>query len=164
MAFWKEIPGYEGLYLVSSDGDIVALPKKSRKKGRLMKLSLRGTDYLKYQCVRLSKDGKTKSCSVHRLVAEAFLPNPEGLPEVNHKDKDPMNNRVDNLEWCTRQYNIEYSKNKAVLQMIGGVVVNIFDSITHASEITGINRRSINNVLTGWAATAGGYQWKYATE
>jgi len=164
MASWKEIPGYEGLYLVSSDGDIVALPKKSRTKSRLMKPCLRGRDYLKYQCIRLTKDGKGKIHSVHRLVAEAFLPNPEGLPEVNHKDRNPMNNRVDNLEWCTRQYNIEYSKNKAVLQITGGAVVNTYDSITHASDITGINRRSISNALTGWAATAGGYQWKYATE
>ena len=164
MASWKEIPGYEGLYLVSSDGDIVALPKKSRKKGRLMRPFLRGPGYLKYLCVHLTKDGIGKMFSVHRLVAMAFLPNPEGLPEVNHKDENPMNNRVENLEWCTRQYNIEYSKNKAVLQMNGGEIVNRFDSITHASRETGINRRSINNVLTGWAAKAGGYQWKYAIE
>jgi len=163
MASWKEIPGYEGLYLISSDGDILSLPKMSRKKAKLLKPCLRG-DCVKYQFVRLSKDGKTEKFSLHRLVAMAFLPNPEELPEVNHKDKNPMNNKVENLEWCTRQYNIEHGKNKAVYQMNGGHVVNRFQSITHASESTGIGRRNINNVLKGWAVNAGGYQWKYVTE
>lgn len=164
MASWKEIPGYEGLYLVSDDGNVFALPKKSRRTAKMLKPYLRGTDYLKYQCVSLFKDGGVRRFAVHRLVAEAFLPNPDRLPEVNHKDENTMNNRADNLEWCTRQYNIEYSKNKAVYQINGEEIVGRYDSITHASERTGINRRSINNALKGWAIRAGGYRWKYVTD
>ena len=169
MAEWKEVAGYEGLYLVSNLGDVVALPKtvtakdgkKYHHKARQMGKHTRGRDGLFYHFVALTKNGVKKSCSVHRLVAETFIPNPENLPEVNHKDKNPFNNRADNLEWCTRQYNIEYSKNKTVEQLNGGKVIARFKSIMDASRKTGIGRRNINNALKGWAKMAGGYEWRY---
>lgn len=99
--------------------------------------------------------------SVHRLVAEAFIPNPDNLPEVNHKDENGLNNSVDNLEWCSHQYNIEYSKNKAVVQYYDGERIAEYKSIKVASQQTGINRKSISNVLNGWSKTAGGYEWDY---
>lgn len=172
MALWSEIRGYEGLYLLSSDGDIVALPKTVNGRNRSgpivahrmakpIKKHLRGHYGAMYEAVTLSKNGVSKVYSVHRLVAEAFIPNPDRLPEVNHKDENPLNNSVDNLEWCTRQYNIDYSKSKPVLQIKDGKTIRKFKSIAEAGKQTGIGRRNINNVLCGWSKTAGGFVWKY---
>lgn len=171
MVEWKEVSGYEGLYLVSSHGDIIALPKLTKcgkkilhRKSKALKTFLRGKQGVFYKSVWLNKDGESKTFSVHRLVAQAFLPNPDGLPEVNHKDENTLNNDVSNLEWCTRQYNIEYSKSKAVYQLDENGIVAKHKSITRASEATGIKRTAINNVLTGWAKTAGGFGWQYCQE
>lgn len=169
MALWKDIAGYEGLYQVSDEGEVRVLKrtvsskdgKTYSRKPKMMKSHLRGQRRLKYEAVVLAKDGQSKSYSVHRLVACAFIPNPDNLPEVNHKDENTLNNRVDNLEWCTHQYNIDYSKSKPVLQIHNGSVVAQFKSIKEAGRQTGIKRRAINNVLTGWAKTAGGYRWVY---
>lgn len=170
MAMTKGVLGYEGLYRVSSDGKIFALPKTVKvgekiqhRKGKTLKPGMRGKKGLMYKFVVLS-DGKgdTEKKAVHRLVAEAFIPNPNGLPEVNHKDQNTMNNSVENLEWCTRQYNTEYSKAKKVEQYeINGTKVRDYKSIVKAADATKIARRAINNALKGWAKTAGGYCWKY---
>ena len=176
MSEWREIPGYEGLYLISDSGDIVALPKPVmcgkklvHRKAKPIKQTVRGTSKnekknFPYPCVSLTNGKQRKIHSIHRLVAEAFIPNPNNLPEVNHKDENPFNNSVGNLEWCTHQYNIEYSKNKAVIQLKNGLVVGRHSSITHASENTGIGRQNINNALRKRSASAGGYQWKYCNE
>lgn len=168
MALWKDIAGYEGLYQVSDEGDVISLPrvvksgnKTLHRKGRPIRPGLRGRGGLMYKMVVLCKDGESKTCSVHRLVAQAFIPNYDNLPEVNHKDQDTLNNRVDNLEWCTRQYNIDYSKSKPVVQIFDGKEIARFKSIKEAGRVTGVKRTSINNVLTGWAKTAGGFQWSY---
>lgn len=169
---WKDVNGYEGLYLVSSEGDILSLPRtvKTRnasgcitihRKAKRIKPRLRGRGDLMYQAVTLSKDGKSKTYSLHRIVALAFIPNPENYDEINHKDENPLNNRVDNLEWCTRQYNIDYSKSKRVAQYLNGEKIAEYKSISYASELTGIKRTSINNALGGWSRTAGGYEWRY---
>lgn len=171
MARWSEIGGYEGLYLVSDEGEVIALPKvvkssyrTARRKAKPIKIHLRGKNGHNYEAVTLSKDGVSKSYSVHRLVAQAFIPNPGNLPEVNHKDENTLNNRVDNLEWCTRQYNIEYSKEKAVLKIDESGEITKYKSISAASKETGVGRTSINNALCGWATSAGGYKWAYVTE
>ena len=96
---WKKIPNYEN-YDVSNLGKI-----RNSKTSILRKTSIFRTGY---EMVVLFKNGKRKNCSVHRLVAEAFIPNPNNLPEVNHKDEIKTNNFVDNLEWCTRIYNENY--------------------------------------------------------
>lgn len=169
MARWREIKGYEGLYLVSDDGQIVALPRTyicgdktmHRKEAKPMKKFLRGRDGLLYEGVALSRDGDTKRFSVHRLVAEAFVENPCCYDVVNHIDHDTRNNHYTNLEWCSQQYNNEYGHNKPVIQIYDDEVVAEYKSITHASKITKIGRTSINNVLRGWSTTAGGYRWEY---
>ena len=172
MSLWKDVDGYEGLYIVSDEGEVISLPREvhtkngsgemtAHRKARKLKPYLRGNEGLMYEAVALTKDGKTVGHSVHRLVAKAFIPNPDDLPEVNHKDKDTTNNCVENLEWCTRQYNIEYSKNKRVGQYIDGEKVAEYKSIAYASKMTGILSTSITNALTGWSKTAGGYEWKY---
>ena len=106
---WRPVVGYEGLYEVSSYGRVRSLDRYDSKnhfiKGRILKLSDDGRGYL---FVQLSSNGKVKKFLVHRLVAIAFIPNPDNLLEVNHRNEDKSNDNVDNLEWCTRKYNINY--------------------------------------------------------
>lgn len=100
MEEWKEIPGYEGLYEVSNMGNV-----RNVRRNKLLKLSKTTNGYIR---VSLCKNGIKTGLTVHRLVAEAFIPNPYNLPEVNHRDEDKTNNRVDNLEFCDRKYNVNY--------------------------------------------------------
>lgn len=172
MALWKNIAGYEGLYQVSDDGQVKSLPRIKcngrgyyQTKEKILHPGKRGRDGLLYQFVVLSDGEAVSHISVHRLVADAFLENAEKLPEVNHKDKNTMNNCVSNLEWCTREYNINYSKAKRVSQFsLLGEKIAEYQSIVVASEITGISRTAINNNLRNWSKTAGGYIWKYEQE
>ena len=169
MANWKDVKGYEGLYLVSDEGEVYSLPRIVNNGrgtyvtgGRVLKPGKRAQYY---SFVILSNGENIEHKSLHRLVAEAFIPNPNDYPEVNHIDENPDNNAANNLEWCTRQYNIDYSKSKKVSQWtMGGEKVAEYKSIAFASQISGINRKAINNALVGWSKTAGGYIWKYETE
>ena len=116
MENWRSIKGYEGLYEVSDLGRVRSLDRSipavchgrqstRKKKGKVLALATASNGY-KQIC--LSKDGSHIIYRVHRLVAEAFLDNPDGLPEVNHKDEDKTNNCFWNLEWCTHSYNSSY--------------------------------------------------------
>ena len=103
---WKDIEGYEGLYQVSTLGRVKSLKYWGGKRTAILSQAKRKDGYL---MVGLSRDGITKSKSVHRLVAQAFIPNPNNLEMINHKDEVPDNNCVSNLEWCSRSYNQLYS-------------------------------------------------------
>ena len=100
MEIWKEIPGYEGLYEVSNTGMIRSL--------RYNKIMIPNTNRCGYEYINLCKDGIIKTKTIHRLVAQVFIPNPDNLPIVNHKDEDKTNNNADNLEWCNQKYNVNY--------------------------------------------------------
>ena len=103
---WKDVVGFEGIYQVSITGIVRRLyPNKTKI---LKQCKAGGRTNKEYLYVNMSANGKYRSSSVHRLVAEAFIPNPERLPQVNHKDEDKFNNCVDNLEWCTASYNNSY--------------------------------------------------------
>ena len=106
---WKDIIGYEGLYQVSSLGRVRSLDRYDERncfrKGKVLSPGIKPDGYL---VVVLSCNGKHKTIKVHRLVAQAFIPNPDGLPQVNHKNEDKSNNRVENLEWCDAKYNINF--------------------------------------------------------
>lgn len=109
---WKDIQGYEGLYQVSNLGRVKHLPyeyminnTKIIKKEHILKPHKNNCGYM---LVSLFKSRKNRQFFLHRLVAKAFIPNTNNLPEVNHKDEDKTNNRLSNLEWCTRKYNINY--------------------------------------------------------
>ena len=109
---WRDIKGYEGLYQVSSLGRVKSLPKVFNPRGydqirkeKILNPGMSGK-YRNYPNVKLvDADKKSKYWKVHRLVAEAFIPNPNNLPIINHKDEDPSNNKVENLEWCTYSEN-----------------------------------------------------------
>ena len=105
---WKDVVGYEGLYQVSDMGQVRSL--NWRGSGLVRNMYLKPT-HDGYRQVVLYKDGKGKTSRVHRLVAEAFIPNPENLPLINHKDEVASNNCVSNLEWCTHSYNMRYWMN-----------------------------------------------------
>ena len=105
---WKDIEGYEGLYQVSNTGKIKSLKSWGGNNERIMKPRNQGTGYLS---IGLSKDKKCRQFLVHRLVAQAFIPNPNNYDFVNHKDENKTNNVIENLEWCTKSYNSIYYLN-----------------------------------------------------
>jgi len=174
---WKDIKGYEGIYQVSNTGKIKRIGKYSNQFGytwesdRLLKPSPKDNQYL---IVNLSKNGKIKQKYVHRLVAEAFIPNPENKPTINHKDGDRSNNHVSNLEWATYAENnihsIEVldrdtknsSDSKPVLQFDKqGNFIKEYPSMREAQRQTGIY--GIDKVCNRvkYRHTAGGYIWRY---
>ena len=164
---WRDIKGFEGLYQVSNTGKVKSL-ERTVWNGRgyrtvpekIMKTHDNGKGYLQ---VKLCKDGKGKKYKINRLVAQAFLDNPNNLPEVNHKDKIRTNDNVDNLEWCTKQYNIDYSLSKAVIGInkISGLIIE-FPSLMEAERQTGINHGNVCKCLKGNLKSTGGFYWIYA--
>jgi hypothetical protein len=169
---WKDIKGYEGLYAVNEKGEIKALERKVKKgdcwvtKKECLKSFNLHRGYLK---VVLSKDGKAKTYRVHRIVAEAFIENPNNYTEVNHIDEDKTNNCVENLEWCNREHNIEHSikSGKFIIKMVSqydleGNFIKTYKSVSEAERETGIPRTHICKCVLGRYGhkTAGGYVWK----
>lgn len=163
---WRDIKDYEGLYQVSNLGRVKSLifwsnvHKKFFKREKIMKFGRNKQGYL---TVVLCKDKIQTGKNVHRLVAEAFIPNPRKLQEINHKDENPSNNCVDNLEWCTHKYNINYGiRGKKVIQYdLKGNKIKEWNSAVEASKKTKICAGSICKCRSGSYKTAGGYIWKY---
>ena len=114
MEIWKDINNYEGLYQISNEGNVKSLDKSynvgyggiKHQEEIILKPTYVGNGYLH---VCLCKNGNKEYKRIHRLVAEAFIPNPNGYPTVNHKDENPENNKVENLEWCTQLDNVRHS-------------------------------------------------------
>ena len=125
-----------------------------------------------YPAVDIRCNGKKKKAFVHRLVAEAFIPNPDNLPCVNHKDENKANNNADNLEWCTVQYNnaygsrqtmCDFKRGKAVVAYKDGKPQELYWSIAEAARAVGCNPKSIRQALFGekWVKTIKGYEWRF---
>ena len=153
----KDIKNYEGLYAVTEDGRVWSY----RNNKWLKPLDSRG-----YVHVQLSKNGNRVNYLVHRLVAEAYLPNPNNLPHVNHKDEKKLNNSVDNLEWCTEAYNNSYGTHLARLRKPVHCIEldKTFSSLYEAAKAVNIAYCGISNCLSGRRQTAGGYHWRYINE
>lgn len=150
----KEIEGYKD-YSVDEQGNVWSL-----KTGRVLKPEIHTNGYLR---VGLFKDGKQKHYRVHRLVAETFIPNPLGLPEVNHIDEDKTNNCVDNLEWCDSKYNMNYGTaiNRRSKPVVCVELNKTFKSIMEAERELGISNKKIVDCCKGKRKTTGGYHWRY---
>lgn len=178
METWKDIKGYEGRYQVSDLGRVKSLCRSYstgaysamiNMSERIMRQKTRKSGY---RVVGLWLDGVQKDHYVHRLVAEAFLDNKDNLPYINHKDRNPGNNVVGNLEYCTPQYNAVYcgahlvggnKRKKPIIQLsIDGAIVKVWDSAKTAGLELKCNPRNINNALKNpRRKTAYGYVWKY---
>lgn len=173
---WRNVKGYEELYQVSNYGQIRSVDrfvgyrykgKQRIYKGRLLKQVERNG----YLSVSLSKGNIIKQKSIHRLVAEAFLPNPSNLPLVNHIDENKKNNMVSNLEWCSCAYNTNYgsgrkkqaeSQQKVVLQYDkDGNLLNQYPSATIAALKNGYNLKTISQCCRGRTKSAYNYIWRY---
>ena len=156
---YKLIEGYPD-YMVSSDGKVWSL-----KYGRMKELKPE-TNTRGYLQVGLCNNGQLTFKLVHRLVAEAFIPNPDNLPQVNHKDEDKTNNSVENLEWCTAEYNSNFgTRNEKVAKALSKAVVcvetgEVYPSTHEASRKTGVNQRNICSCCNGKRQSAGGYHWQ----
>ena len=171
---WKDVKGFEGIYQVSSLGRIKSFHRAKKfhcKEEHILNPTLVNTGY--YQ-VTLYGNKKRRKCLVHALVAEAFLPNPEHLPYINHKDENRLNNAVDNLERCTVKYNNNYgtamlrqmvTKGTPVSQyLVSGHLLATYASSGIASYFTGVKKHQIKDCLQGRCATGGGYVWRYADD
>ena len=174
---WKDIEGYEGLYQVSNLGNVRSLDRivdyghsKAYRKGKNLSGSYASGGYAQ---VQLNHNKKTKQELIHRLVAKAFIPNPNNLPCVNHKDENKRNNCVENLEWCTEKENINYGTRTVrrtktvsvpvVMCDLDGAGIMEFDSVNEAArKIHSINiAGNITECCKGRRKTACGYKWKY---
>lgn len=174
---WKDIKDYEGLYEINSSGHI-------RRKGsaKLLKQA-KGKDYMQ---VSLCKCNHKVTKTVHRLVAETFLENPNELRCVNHKDENKLNNNVENLEWCSAKYNTSYGdciqkranshrgkkhrysehvKCRKITQQFDNNMnlIKEFNSLTEASKSTGIAIQNISASCLGKTKESGGFIWRYKT-
>ena len=153
-------------YIVTSDGEIYS--NKYKTPRRLKTHINRGG----YERVGLCKNGKQKLFLVHDIIADAFIPNPDNKPYVNHKDENKLNNSVGNLEWCTTSENNNYgtrlariadAKKKKVIQVsISGEIIRVWDSQSDASKALGL--KNINNCLKGKRKRCGGYEWRYSND
>lgn len=176
MEEWRPVVGYEGLYEVSSTGKVKSLFR--------YKKVLKPNYCTTYPTVQLFKDGRGKCALIHRLVAEAFIPNPLNLPQVNHIDENTRNFSIENLEWCDAKYNMNYGNGartrhtkidysgenrKEIARKNGKLVCKAviqsstirYESAKEASIKTGINASHIAECCKHKRKTAGGYTWEY---
>ena len=163
---YRDIKGYEGKYQVSNLGNVKSLHYNNTDKEKIMKPSIVGG----YKRVYL---GGNCNIAVHHLVAEAFIPNPNALPIINHKDEDKLNNCVDNLEWSTYAYNSNYgtskhriaeNESKAINQYsLDGVFIKRWNSGTQINKQLGFSNGNICSCCRGNQKTAYGFKWRYAT-
>lgn len=167
---WKDISEFEGLYQVSNLGRV-------RNRDGLVKQTK--TNNRGYIQICLHKQGKSYYKLMHRVVAEAFIPNPNELPQINHKDEDKNNNTIQNLEWCTNMYNRHFgtsiqrmaqhhnysevakASSKPVLQLKDGMVIKQYESVMAASREVGISDSAIRQVCYGRNKNSAGFQWQY---
>lgn len=176
----KPVPGYEGRYHL--DPEIMRVV--NTRTGRPLKPTVDGAGYAEVQLYRNNKGTHKR---LHQLFAEAYIPNPNNLPEVNHKDEDPTNFQLDNLEWCTHPYNMNYGtinerrgqniskalrgkpkpwvaeqKGKPIVAIDAWGNETVYPSGREAARQLGVRQSSITYVLSGQRKTANGYRFRYA--
>lgn len=156
---WKDVKGYEGIYKISNLGRIKSLPRNGTiKTERILRVF---EDRYGYLYVSLNKNNSKKKEKVHRLVATAFISNPNSYEQVNHIDENKKNNHVENLEWCTAKYNQNYSKYKAYKKVKCLNTNIIYKSILDASIKLNVDRSSISKVCRGKRNDVNGFKFEY---
>lgn len=145
----KDVKNFEGQYAITSCGKVWSYKSKKFLKPRKMKNG--------YLCVKLCKNGERKDFLVHRLVAEAYIENPNGFETVDHIDGNKEHNYIKNLQWMTRGDNVAKAKNKPVRCLETG---EVFDSMIIAAKEKGLHIQNISAVCLGNRKTAGGYHWE----
>ena len=162
---WKNIKNWEDLYEVNEDGEV-----RNKLTNHILIGDTNNYGYKRVCLYNKNHNPSKQRFFVHRLVAEHFLTNENNLPEVNHKDDDHSNNNVNNLEWCTRKYNVNYGNrtSKTYVPVImfdkENNFVKEFTNQIEAEKETGIRQGSISNCCRGFSKTAGGYKWRYKYE
>ena len=186
---WRDIVGYEGAYMVSNLGRIISTERIRKCKdgkefshhARLLKpnTTLHNGIYYNYAC--LYKNSRKKLIAIHRLVAEAFIPNPNNYTDVDHIDRNGLNNHISNLRWCSRKMNMlnestrrvmsssQHKKvlptlRKPVVQLRNNIVVKVFNSIFEAEKCYGYSGPMIVAVCKGRHHTHKGCQWMYLSD
>lgn len=177
MELWKDVVGYEGFYQVSNMGRVRSLDRfivakdgtKREYKGRLLTPCDAGKGY---RTVMLQANGKRSTPRLCRVVATAWIPNPNNLPQVNHKDEDKSNDKAENLEWCSAVYNTNYGtgikrrarkiSRKVNQYDLNGVFVKAWDSIRDAEQALNIDNSHITRCCKGRLYQTGGFRWSYA--
>ena len=170
---WKDINGYNGRYQISNMGRLKSFAQDGIN-GKIKSGNKTHKGYL--STLLYDDDGNKHWYPIHRLVASVFIPNPDNLPQVNHKDEDKTNNAVSNLEWCSNDYNVNYgTRNKRVSEsnrccpttsakifsIDKNGVKQVYDSIGEAERQTGLPHPNIVRALKGRRPTCGGYKWYY---
>ena len=167
MEIWKDIPGYIGIYQVSNNGNVRRKEKYKAIPGILRPIKLTNG----YLCVDLSYKCKKKRILIHRLVAMAFIPNPDNLPQINHKNEIKSDNRAENLEWCNQKYNNSYGTARlrssikqstpVVQYALNGQKIQQFYGMHEAERKTGVFVQNIHKCCIGVYKSAGGFKWQY---
>ena len=162
---WKDIEGYEGLYQVSNLGRVKSLKYNKTGRERILKIDKNKNGYL---YILLYKNNKRKHYRIHRLVANAFIENPNNYPYINHKDECKSNNNVNNLEWCSPKYNINHGTcikrrvEKQSKQVYCLEDDTIYKSITECGKILQLSIGNISSVLNRRRKHTKGYTFRYA--
>lgn len=151
----RDIKGYEGLYAVTSCGKVWSYRSQKFLKSNIN----RGG----YEYVVLSVGDERKTLTIHKLVAEAYIPNPLGLPQINHKDEDKTHNYLNNLEWCDAAYNMNYgSRTEKTQKKIYCVELDrTFNGLREAARELNLHHNLISRCCQGKQKTTGGYHWRY---
>lgn len=160
---WRWVDGFEGSYQISDSGTV-----RSRKTGHYRELKTKHNDVTGYDFVILFSNGKSKSITIHRLVASAFIPNPDNLPCVNHKNEIKTDNRVENLEWCTFDYNTAYSSYKRRKQIeiddLDGRLICVCPSVDTAAIVLKTTKSNVSQALKGSHTNCMGFNVRYWKE